>query len=149
MEKSSDVLLRTIERNGATIPPWKAFVDTAVSGWAKEMPLLFEQMTGYSLNDIQLNNAIAEWARRLQTCRKLRSSFYVVGAFQKAVSPVEPDGVRAPETENKPLLVDGRWLVIRIPIPPEDTLMNMLYQSRERQITFGHGLSSRFRWRLL
>lgn len=43
--------------------PWPAFV--WLCPWAKEMPLLFEQMTGYSLNDIQLNNAIAEWARRL------------------------------------------------------------------------------------
>ena len=44
--------------------PWEGFVKR--NPWAKEMPLLFEQMTGYTLNEIQLNNAIAEWARRLE-----------------------------------------------------------------------------------
>jgi hypothetical protein len=44
--------------------PWPAFV--WVCPWATEMPLLFEQATGYKLNELQLNNAIAEWARRLQ-----------------------------------------------------------------------------------
>jgi hypothetical protein len=43
--------------------PWSSF--TKACPWAKEMPLLFAQMTGYTLNGIQLNNAIAEWARRL------------------------------------------------------------------------------------
>lgn len=43
--------------------PWDAFVRR--NEWSKEMPLLFEQMTGYKLNDLQLNNVIAEWARRL------------------------------------------------------------------------------------
>jgi hypothetical protein len=43
--------------------PWDSFL--LECPWAKEMPLLFEQMTGYALNEIQLNNAIAEWARRL------------------------------------------------------------------------------------
>jgi hypothetical protein len=45
-------------------PPWETFVRR--EAWAKEMPLLFEQLTGYALNEIQLNNAIAEYARRLQ-----------------------------------------------------------------------------------
>lgn len=43
--------------------PWTEFI--ASCPWAKEMPLLFEQMTGYKLNELQLNNAIAEWAQRL------------------------------------------------------------------------------------
>ena len=43
--------------------PWKSACNSAA--WLKEMPLLFEQMTGYKLNELQLNNAIAEWARRL------------------------------------------------------------------------------------
>jgi hypothetical protein len=43
--------------------PWDAFERR--NEWAKEMPLLFEQLTGYKLNDIQLNNAIAEWVRRV------------------------------------------------------------------------------------
>jgi hypothetical protein len=43
--------------------PWEHFSE--MNAWAKEMPLLFEQMTGYALNEIQLNNAIAEYARRL------------------------------------------------------------------------------------
>jgi hypothetical protein len=43
--------------------PWDHFAE--MNEWAKEMPLLFEQMTGYTLNEIQLNNAIAEYARRL------------------------------------------------------------------------------------
>ena len=47
----------------ATQRPWDDFV--LLCPWAKEMPLLFEQMTGYTLNAIQLNNAIAEWSRRL------------------------------------------------------------------------------------
>lgn len=47
----------------SSMKPWNAFV--WMQPWAKEMPLLFEQMTGYSLNEIQLNNAIAEWARRV------------------------------------------------------------------------------------
>lgn len=46
-----------------SLQPWDSFVVT--HEWAKEMPLLFEQMTGYKLNDRQLNNAIAEWTRRL------------------------------------------------------------------------------------
>lgn len=33
--------------------------------WIKEMPILFEQLSGQKLNEIQLNNAIAEWARRV------------------------------------------------------------------------------------
>lgn len=47
----------------STLPPWDRFV--SFSPWAKEIPLMFEQFTGYKLNDIQLNNAIAEYARRL------------------------------------------------------------------------------------
>lgn len=48
---------------GVSLAPWPTFVK--MHPWATEMPLLFEQMTGYTLNEIQLNNAIAEWARRL------------------------------------------------------------------------------------
>ena len=51
---------------GVTIQsdPWNDF---ALSfPWAKDMPLLFEQLTGYKLNELQLNNAIAEYVRRLQ-----------------------------------------------------------------------------------
>ena len=48
---------------GVSLAPWPMFVN--LHPWAEEMPLLFEQMTGYTLNEIQLNNAIAEWARRL------------------------------------------------------------------------------------
>jgi hypothetical protein len=44
--------------------PWDNFISHYE--WAKEMPWLFEQMTGYKLNEHQLNNAIAEYARRLQ-----------------------------------------------------------------------------------
>jgi hypothetical protein len=44
--------------------PWEGF--TAYCPWAKERPLLFEQLTGYKLNELQLNNAIAEYVRRLQ-----------------------------------------------------------------------------------
>ena len=44
--------------------PWQGF--TAYCPWAKERPLLFEQLTGYKLNELQLNNAIAEYVRRLQ-----------------------------------------------------------------------------------
>ena len=47
---------------GVSLAPWPMFVN--LHPWAEEMPLLFEQMTGYTLNEIQLNNAIAEWARR-------------------------------------------------------------------------------------
>lgn len=41
--------------------------------------------------------------------------------------------MRAPEMppEFQPLEIEGRWLLIRIPIPPEDVLMEMLYQNRE------------------
>jgi hypothetical protein len=49
--------------NDKTRQPWEIF--TGACAWAKEMPLLFEQMTGYALNEIQLNNAIAEYACRL------------------------------------------------------------------------------------
>lgn len=61
----------------------------------------------------------------------------LLALFRRLFRKPKPDGVRAPEAENKPLLVDGRWLVIRIPLPPEDALLNMLYQSRERQIPLG------------
>lgn len=44
--------------------PWLRFI--AFKPWAKDMPLLFEQLTGYKLNELQLNNAIAEYVRRLQ-----------------------------------------------------------------------------------
>ena len=44
--------------------PWLEFV--YMNPWAKDMPLLFEQLTGYKLNELQLNNAIAEYVRRLQ-----------------------------------------------------------------------------------
>ena len=44
--------------------PWDQFV--ILNAWAKEMPLLFQQLTGYKLNEHQLNNAIAEYARRLR-----------------------------------------------------------------------------------
>jgi hypothetical protein len=46
------------------ISPWDAFSES--NSWAKDMPLLFEQLTGYKLNEMQLNNAIAEYVRRLQ-----------------------------------------------------------------------------------
>jgi hypothetical protein len=47
-----------------TLSPWDTFA--YANPWAKEMPLLFEQLTGYKLNDMQLNNAIAEYVRRSQ-----------------------------------------------------------------------------------
>ena len=68
----------------------------------------------------------------------------MLALFRKLFPESKPDGLRAPEAETKPLLLDGRWLVIRIPIPPEDTLMNMLYQSRERQIPLGMVLRVHF-----
>lgn len=43
--------------------PWKSFVGEC--SWAEEMPLLFELGWGYKLNEFQLNNAIAEYARRI------------------------------------------------------------------------------------
>lgn len=49
--------------------PWASFL--AACSWAKEMPLLFEQLTGYKLNELQLNNAIAEYVRRLQKSSKV------------------------------------------------------------------------------
>ncbi len=55
--------LSAINGEGRSLPPWECFI--ALHPWAKEMPVLFEQMTGYKLNELQLNNAIAEWARRL------------------------------------------------------------------------------------
>ena len=57
-----------IEMPSGSRVPWDAF--TWAYPWAKEMPVLFEQMTGYALNEIQLNNAIAEWARRLEKSAK-------------------------------------------------------------------------------
>ena len=51
-------------RDGRSLNPWELFVDQET--WAKDMPVLFEQLTGYKLNELQLNNAIAEYVRRLQ-----------------------------------------------------------------------------------
>jgi hypothetical protein len=53
--------LESIVKTGS---PWEDFVRT--NPWAKEMPLLFEQLTGYKLTELQLNYAIAEYVRRLQ-----------------------------------------------------------------------------------
>ena len=58
------VALMCVDSSGAVTRPWDAFVSIAT--WAKDMPLLFEQLTGYKLNELQLNNAIAEYYRRLQ-----------------------------------------------------------------------------------
>lgn len=44
--------------------PWDNFIECCE--WAKEMPLLFEQLTGYKLNDRQLNEAIGEYVSRLE-----------------------------------------------------------------------------------
>lgn len=46
--------------------PWAQFVEASPGQWLKDMPLAFEQLTGYKLNELQLNNAIAEYVRRLQ-----------------------------------------------------------------------------------
>jgi len=51
-----------------TREPWASFIEACP--WAKDMPLLFEQLTGYKLNEMQLNNAIAEYVRRLQKAQK-------------------------------------------------------------------------------
>lgn len=56
----------------ATQNPWDDFV--LLCPWAIEMPLLFEQLTGYALNAIQLNNAIAEWSRRLSKTPRAATS---------------------------------------------------------------------------
>lgn len=48
--------------------PWKLFTDYCP--WAKEMPLLFEQLTGYKLNDRQLNEAIGEYISRLEKLQR-------------------------------------------------------------------------------
>jgi hypothetical protein len=66
------------------VSPWEAFV--MAFPWAKEMPLLFEQLTGYKLNDLQLNNAIAEYVGRLTNS-------------QRAAGPIPPD----PGPSSKPV----------------------------------------------
>ena len=48
--------------------PWNAFI--LGFPWAKEMPLLFEQLTGYKLNDRQLNEAIGEYISRLEKSQR-------------------------------------------------------------------------------
>lgn len=48
--------------------PWEEFV--VQNPWGKEMPLLFEQLTGYKLNDRQLNEAIGEWVSRLEKSQR-------------------------------------------------------------------------------
>jgi len=62
METTGDLFVRSpLPKSN----PWDLFCQASPWKWTKYMPLLFEQMTGYSLNEIQLNNAIAEWARRV------------------------------------------------------------------------------------
>lgn len=57
----------------------------------------------------------------------------MLALFRRFFRWLRPDGMRAPEMppEFQPLEIEGRWLLIRIPIPPEDVLMEMLYQNRE------------------
>jgi hypothetical protein len=52
----------------SSIAPWDDFAFD--NQWAKDMPLLFEQLTGYKLNEMQLNNAIAEYVRRLSKSQR-------------------------------------------------------------------------------
>jgi hypothetical protein len=69
------------------LSPWDAFA--YANPWVKEMPLLFEQLTGYKLNDMQLNNAVVEYARRVLNA-------------QRAATPVQR------ETENAEYTPDSR-----------------------------------------
>lgn len=57
--------------------PWDDFL--ICNPWAREMPVLFQQLTGYQLNEHQLNNAIAEYCTRLS---KLQSPKLVHGSFE-------------------------------------------------------------------
>lgn len=75
----------------------------------------------------------------------------MLALFRKCFRWLRPDGVRAPDKpvpenpvvlevrsqEFRPLEIEGRWLVVRIPIPPEETLMDMLYHNREHQRPLG------------
>ncbi len=65
----------------------------------------------------------------------------MLALFRKFVRWLRRDGVRAPEKlvapEFQPLEIEGRWLIVRIPIPPEDVLMDMLYQNREHAKPLG------------
>lgn len=57
----------------------------------------------------------------------------MLALFRRLFRREKPDGVRAPEVPFVPrsLSVDGEWIITRVPIPPEDVLMEMLYQHRE------------------
>ena len=61
-------------RAGVVLSPWGLFVDQET--WAKEMPLLFEQLTGYKLNDRQLNEAIGEYISRLEKSQRAATSIF-------------------------------------------------------------------------
>ena len=83
------------ERDGRKLSPWECFM--ALRPWAKEMPLLFEQMTGYTLNEVQLNNAIAEYARRLSKS-VAASGAYVRTASEQSDGPATPGPGETMET---------------------------------------------------
>jgi hypothetical protein len=55
-------------RDACTSSPWHDFCQW--NPWGSEMPLLFEQLTGYKLDDMQLNNAIAEFVRRSEISQR-------------------------------------------------------------------------------
>ena len=55
-------LVQPIDEN-APGRPWELFVQK--NPWAKEMPVLFHQLTSIKLTDMQLNGAIADYMSRL------------------------------------------------------------------------------------
>lgn len=54
--------------------PWEAFC--MLNPWARDMPLLFEQLTSHKLSDLQLNATIAEYVSRLQKPQPAPGGFY-------------------------------------------------------------------------
>jgi hypothetical protein len=63
----------------------------------------------------------------------------MLALFKRLFRRLKRDGVRAPDIPSIPrgLSVDGEWLIVRIPIPPEKALLEMLYEHREHQKPMG------------
>lgn len=53
----------------------------------------------------------------------------MLALFRRFFRWLRPKARAAPEF--RLLEIEGRWLIVRLPIPPEDVLMDMLYQNRE------------------
>lgn len=72
----------------------------------------------------------------------------MLALFRRFFRWLKPDGVRAPEWpesaemfaaehKGKPYELRDGWLMIRLPVPPEERLLEMLYNGRERDRPLG------------